>query len=60
MLNFSKLKILFIYLILVAISIFSIFNFVKSGQIFLKEINLGLDLQGGSYLTFRSRHQTND
>ena len=51
MLNFSKTKTLFIYLILVAISIFSVFNFVESTNIFTKKkINLGLDLQGGSYL----------
>ncbi len=51
MLNFSKINILIIYLIFFFISIFSILNFQdKDKQIINKKINLGLDLQGGSYL----------
>ena len=51
MLNFSKTKILLIYLTFFFISIFSISNFFQIDKFFLKKrINLGLDLQGGSYL----------
>ena len=51
MLNFSKAKILSIYLIFLFISIFSISNFFDLNRIFFnKKVNLGLDLQGGSYL----------
>ncbi|MAV56459.1 MAG: protein translocase subunit SecD [Candidatus Pelagibacter sp.] len=51
MLNFSKTKVLFIYLTFLLISIFCISNFLKSENLFFKKkINLGLDLQGGSYL----------
>ena len=51
MLNFSKTKILLIYLTFFLISIFSISNFIQIDKFFLKKrINLGLDLQGGSYL----------
>ena len=51
MLNFSKTKILSIYLIFLFISIFSISNFLDLNKIFFnKKVNLGLDLQGGSYL----------
>ncbi len=51
MLNFSKTKILTIYLVFFIISFFSILNFVEIDKGFLKKkINLGLDLQGGSYL----------
>ncbi len=51
MLNFSKTKILFIYLTFVFISIFTLSNFIKNEDFFIqKKINLGLDLQGGSYL----------
>ena len=51
MLNFSKLKAISIYLIFFLTSIFTFFNFINSGDFFLKKkINLGLDLQGGSYL----------
>ncbi len=51
MLNFSKINIIFIYLIFFSVSIFSILNFQKSDDLFIKKkINLGLDLQGGSYL----------
>ena len=51
MLNFSKIKILSIYLILILISFFSLLNFQNENEkIIDKQINLGLDLQGGSYL----------
>ena len=51
MLNFSKTKILSIYLIFLFISIFAISNFFDLNKIFFnKKVNLGLDLQGGSYL----------
>ena len=51
MLNFSKTKILSIYLVFIFISIFTISNFFDLNKIFFnKKINLGLDLLGGSYL----------
>ncbi len=51
MLNFSKINILLIYLIFFLISIFSVLNFQKQdSKIIDKKVNLGLDLQGGSYL----------
>ena len=51
MLNFSKINVISIYLIFLFISIFSILNFQsKENLYFEKKINLGLDLQGGSYL----------
>ena len=51
MLNFSKINVILIYLIFFFISIFSILNFQsKENLIIDKKVNLGLDLQGGSYL----------
>ena len=51
MLNFSKINIFFIYLILIFFSFFSLLNFQTEDKTFLnKKVNLGLDLQGGSYL----------
>ena len=51
MLNFSKTKVLSIYLIFLFISIFSFSNFFDLNKFFFnKKVNLGLDLQGGSYL----------
>ena len=50
MLNFSKLKILFIYLLLIFIGFFALLNVQKENIIIDKKVNLGLDLQGGSYL----------
>ncbi len=51
MLNFSKINVTFIYLIFLFISIFSLLNLQSNENIILdKKINLGLDLQGGSYL----------
>ena len=52
MLYFSKLKIVTIYLIILFLSFFTITNFTESEDNFFlsKKVNLGLDLQGGSYL----------
>ena len=51
MLNFSKINVLIIYSLLIFISIFSFLNIQNdSDQLIKKKINLGLDLQGGSYL----------
>ncbi len=51
MLNFSKINIILIYFIFLFISFFSILNFQNpSDPIIDKKVNLGLDLQGGSYL----------
>ena len=51
MLNFSKINIITIYLIFFLISIFSVLNFQNKNNLVLdKKVNLGLDLQGGSYL----------
>ena len=52
MLYFSKLKLITIYSIIIFLSFFSSFNFInfKEDSNLHKKINLGLDLQGGSYL----------
>ena len=51
MLNFSKTKIISIYLVFFFLSVFAILNFTETNSSFLKKkVNLGLDLQGGSYL----------
>ena len=51
MLNFSKINVLAIYLIFLVIAFFSFLNFQEDNNPFIeKKINLGLDLQGGSYL----------
>ena len=51
MLNFSKINIITIYFIFFIVSIFSFLNFQnKNNPILDKKVNLGLDLQGGSYL----------
>ncbi len=51
MLNFSKINILLIYFIFLFISFFSILNFQNQDEVLIdKKVNLGLDLQGGSYL----------
>ena len=51
MLNFSKINIFLIYLVFLFISFFSILNFQsKEDPLIEKKVNLGLDLQGGSYL----------
>ncbi len=51
MLNFSKTKTAVIYLFLIFIGFCSFLNFFDNDHFFLnKKVNLGLDLQGGSYL----------
>ena len=51
MLYFSKLRIIFILLISLFFILIASSNFFKFDNKFLnKKINLGLDLQGGSYL----------
>ncbi len=51
MLNFTKTKTLFIYAILILISFFAFLNLQnEENRILDKKVNLGLDLQGGSYL----------
>ena len=51
MLNFTKTKIIIIYLFFLGISIFTVSNFIEEDRFFFKKkVNLGLDLQGGSYL----------
>ena len=52
MLYFSKIKLFTIYLIIIFLSLFSFANFIdiKENFILSKKVNLGLDLQGGSYL----------
>ena len=52
MLYFSKIKLFVIYFIIIILSLCSLLNFTdnKDNLILSKKINLGLDLQGGSYL----------
>ena len=51
MLYFSKLKVIFIYSLIIFLSYFSFSNFLSQNyKLFDNKINLGLDLQGGSYL----------
>ena len=51
MLYFSKLKIISVLILTIVLSYFSISNFTKfDDNFFSRNINLGLDLQGGSYL----------
>jgi len=50
-LYFSKLKIISVLIFTLVISFFTLTNFIKiDNNIFNRNINLGLDLQGGSYL----------
>jgi len=50
-LNFSKINIIFIYLTFFLISFFTFLNFQQNdNRLIDKKVNLGLDLQGGSYL----------
>ena len=58
MLNFSKINILIIYFIFFVLALFSLLNFQKSNQFIDKKINLGLDLQGGSYLLLEINSDT--
>jgi preprotein translocase subunit SecD len=48
-LSFTKIKVLSIYLILISAIFFASLNF-KNNNILNKKVNLGLDLQGGSYI----------
>ena len=52
MLYFSKLKIIIIYFVIIFLSLFSLANLFHKEDTFIlsKKVNLGLDLQGGSYL----------
>ena len=51
MLDFSKINVLFIYLLFLFTATFSLLNFQdENNRLINKKINLGLDLQGGSYL----------
>ena len=51
MLYFSKTKIFVIYFIIILLSFFSLTNFIETeNNSLVKKVNLGLDLQGGSYL----------
>ena len=52
MLYFSKFKLISIYFIIIFLSFFSFSNILNTNTNFFlsKKINLGLDLQGGSYL----------
>ena len=51
MLYFSKLRIITVIIFTLLLSYFALSNFFKfDDNLFNKNINLGLDLQGGSYL----------
>ena len=52
MLYFSKIKLIFIYFTIIVLSFFAIINFIDNEENYFlkKNINLGLDLRGGSYL----------
>ena len=51
MLYFSKLRIVIIFIVSLILSYFAFSNFINlDNKILSKKINLGLDLQGGSYL----------
>ena len=51
MLNFSKINIFLIYVIFFLVSFFSVLNIQNKDNLIIdKKVNLGLDLQGGSYL----------
>ena len=49
MINFTKIKVTFVYLILLTLIFFASLN-LKFNNSIEKKINLGLDLQGGSYI----------
>jgi len=58
-LNFSKINVLIIYLLFFLIGIFSVLNLQDDENKFIeKKINLGLDLQGGSYLLLEINSST--
>ena len=59
MLNFSKINTLIIYFIFFFIALFSFLNFQSTDNLYIdKKINLGLDLQGGSYLLLEINSDT--
>ena len=59
MLNFSKINTIIIYSIFFFVAVFSSLNFQKNENLFIdKKINLGLDLQGGSYLLLEINSDT--
>jgi protein-export membrane protein SecD len=58
-LNFSKINVLIIYLIFFVVAVFTSLNFQNKDKIYIdKKINLGLDLQGGSYLLLEINSDT--
>ena len=58
MLNFSKTKIISIYLTFIIVGLFSVSNLLNLDKVFFdKKVNLGLDLQGGSYLLLEIDNQ---
>ena len=58
MLYFSKIKIITVFLITIFLTYLSFSNIFKFDDVFLKnKINLGLDLQGGSYLLLEIDNQ---
>ena len=59
MLNFSKINTLIIYLIFFFVTVFAFLNFQAKDNLYIdKKINLGLDLQGGSYLLLEINSDT--
>jgi len=58
-LYFTKIKLFIIYSVIIFLSVFSLNNFVdhNKSNFFSKKINLGLDLQGGSYLLLEVNSQ---
>ena len=59
MLNFSKINTLIIYLIFFLVAVFTSLNFQNEKNLYIdKKINLGLDLQGGSYLLLEINSDT--
>ena len=51
MLNFSKINVFIIYFLFLIVAVFTLLNFQdENDKLIKKKINLGLDLQGGSYL----------
>ena len=51
MLNFTTTKTFFIYFLLLFVGFFAFLNFQNdNNNLINKKVNLGLDLQGGSYL----------
>ena len=59
MLNFSKINTFIIYFIFIFFAIFAFLNFQAKDSLYIgKKINLGLDLQGGSYLLLEINSDT--